>query len=499
MDYVNTICESGQVLLTLINDILDISKIEAGELHFETIDFDLEYLVESILKIIRLKLKGREVELHCDFAEDLPGNFRGDPTRIRQIFLNLLSNATKFTEKGEIHVSIEEENPPPEPQAGNVRTLKVSVKDTGIGIPADMQGEIFEAFKQVYTSTTKKYSGTGLGLAITKALVERMGGTIRINSEEGKGSEFSFTLKLEEASPVIGKDISAVQLEQLKGKRVLIVDEQESDQRVLTSYCEAAGMEIVHKVSSAREALDWLSGKSAAPDVIICDVTKLAMDGHEFVEKAKEEIHSRDVKLIATGPKPAKSARLLAVASDPLPGIAKECQECGFDAFLPKPVDKADFIKVIRTTFGDRRQKGQIVTRHMSEELACKGLRVLVAEDNPINQKLARALLENLGCEVDLVSNGEEAVERLRKNQYDLCLMDIWMPIIDGLTATEIIRREISKKIPIIALTAAAMKEDKERCLAAGMNDYLSKPVDPRKLKEKILKWARPGWNNHHG
>ncbi len=495
-DYVNTIQESGQVLLTLINDILDISKIEAGELHFENIDFDFRYLVESVLRIISPRLKDRDVKLYCDFAEDVPRNLRGDPTRLRQIFLNLLSNAVKFTKKGEIRISVEKGEPPSASKERTLHTLKVSVKDTGIGIPEDKQEEIFAAFKQVYTSATQKYRGTGLGLAITKALVERMEGSIRVNSKEGKGAEFLVTLKLEEVEPVVNKDISAVQFGQLQGKRVLIVEETESDRRLMASYCETARMQVVHQTSSGREALDWLSSQSTVPDIVICDIAKLGMDSTSFAEEAREKVHSTKVKFIATGPmpKPFKGTKLVATASDPMPGIAKECQEHGFDAFLPKPVTESDFLKVIRTTLGDKRQKGQIVTRHMSEELACKGLKILVAEDNHINQKLARALLGNLGCEVDLASNGEEAVEKMRKNKYNLCLMDVWMPIIDGITATEIIRREISKKIPIVAMTAAAMKEDRERCLAAGMNDYLSKPVNPAKLKEKILKWARPGW-----
>jgi CheY-like chemotaxis protein len=255
-------------------------------------------------------------------------------------------------------------------------------------------------------------------------------------------------------------------------------------------------MQVIHQTSSGQKALNWLSGKSIVPDIVICDTAKLGMDSAKFAEEVRKTVHSANVKFIATGPlaKPFKDTKLVATASDPMPGIAKECQEHGFDAFLPKPVTESDFLKVIRTTLGDKRRKGQIVTRHMSEELACKGLKVLVAEDNPINQKLARALLENLGCEVDLASNGEEAVEKIKTNHYDVCLMDIWMPLMDGLKATELIRKEINSKIPVIAMTAAAMKEDEEKCLAAGMNDYLSKPVDPAKLKEKILKWARPGW-----
>lgn len=344
-DYINTISESGAVLLALINDILDISKIEAREVHFENVSFDMENLVESALKIIKPKLKDKNLEVYCDFAENIPKSFKGDPARIRQVLLNLLSNAVKFTEEGEIHVSVGLEEPPSEPLEENMHILKISVKDTGIGIPEDKQETIFDAFTQVDTSIARKYGGTGLGLAISKAIVERMDGQIRVESEEETGSEFMFTLKLEEV-PVIEKEISPAQSEQ--------------------------------------------------PE-----------------------------------------------------------------------------------------------TPSSTVESECKGIRVLVAEDNPINQKLINVLLENMGCEVDLVSNGQEAIKKIKISDYNLCLMDVWMPVMDGLKATELIRKDINRELPIIALTAAAMKEDEEKCLTSGMNDYLSKPIDVRKLKEKILKWGK--------
>ncbi len=427
------------------------------------------------------KLKGGDIQLYCEFAEKAPRAFNNSPTRLRQILLNLLSNAAKFTAKGEIRVSVELEEPSAEPPGEKTRMLRISVKDTGIGIPKDQQEKIFEAFKQVDTSKAKKYEGTGLGLSITKAFVERMGGKIWVESEEGKGSEFIFTLKLKEIPPVTEKDISPVELDQLKGKSVLVVDDDRSAQHLITTYCQEAGMNVLYKASSAEEALDWLSEQSEITNVILSDMVMPGMDGYEFAKKVRGKVRF-------------KGAKLIAIASRAIPGTAKECQENGFDAFLPKPVIKGDLFRIIRTTLGDRRQKGQIITRHMSEELACKGIKVLVAEDNPTNRKLINILLKNLGCEVDSVSNGKEAVGKLKISQYDVCLMDVWMPVMDGLKATQLIRRDISKKVPIVALTAAAMKEDREKCLASGMNDYVPKPIDVRELRDKILKWGRPEW-----
>ena len=478
-DYVNAIHESGDVLLALIEDILDISKVEAGQLQFEKIGFDLEYLISSIIKIMKPRLKDKDVELYYDFPEDIPASFNGDPTRLRQILLNLLSNAAKFTEKGEIRVSVGMEEPSSKPPEQNIRTLRISVKDTGIGIPENKQKTVFGTFAQADTSTARKYGGTGLGLAISRVLVERMGGKIWVESKEGKGSEFTFTLELEEIPRVVEKAISRVRLNELKDKKVLIVDDNDSEQRLIATYCEESGMKVLSGISSAKDALDWLSRQSILPDVIISSIVMPDTDGYELAKKVREKARFNSVKLIA-------------MASHAVPGKAKECQERGFDAFLPKPVTKEDLIRVVQTALGDRRRKGQIITRHMSEELACKGIKVLVAEDNPINMKLTDILLGKLGCEVELVSNGQEAIEKLKSDHYNLCLMDISMPVMDGYRATEIIRRDISKELPIIALTASVTREDQKKSLASGMNDYLAKPIDLKRLREKILKWAKP-------
>ncbi len=478
-DYVSVIRESGNILLALINDILDLSKIEAGEMHLEHIDFDLEYLIRSVIKINSPKLEGKSIELFCAIDEHMPKNFKGDPTRVRQILINLLSNAIKFTEEGSITISVR----PLDPAAAKdtFRIIEFSVRDTGIGISAEKHERIFDAFEQADTSTTRKYGGTGLGLTICKGFVEMMGGAIRVVSEPGKGSEFIFTVRLEETMPIVDKEIAPVRLEELRDKKVLIVDDSETARRVIEDYCLDLGMNILFKAASANVAWEWLMTQTGLPDIIISDIVMQGMSGYDFASSVREDGKFKHIKMIA-------------VTTDIRPGAAKKAQMAGFDAYLPKPVIKGDFARIVQTTLGDNRRnkkEEQIVTRHMAEELACKGFKILLAEDNAVNQKLLQIVLKNLGCDADIASNGQIAVEKARSNRYDLVLMDLQMPVMGGCEATRIIRAEIDQTMPIIALTAAAMKEDEENSLAAGMNDYITKPVELHKLKEKIIQWGK--------
>jgi CheY-like chemotaxis protein len=359
--------------------------------------------------------------------------------------------------------------------------LEFSVKDTGIGIPKDKQERIFDAFEQADTSTTRKYGGTGLGLTISRALVKMMGGNIWVNSEPGIGSEFIFTLNLREVPPVEEREIHPVKLEYLKGLKVSVVDDTENARRMLDIYCKETGMEMVFMVGSAQEALDWLFAHQEVPAVILSDIMMPGMDGYELAKIIKKNEKTKDIKLVA-------------VTSDVKPGAAKQARDAGFDAFLPKPIIKGDLIDVIRTALGDRRPESaqdQILTRHMAEELACKDLRILVVEDNLVNQKLLSVVLKGLGCQVEIASNGQVAVEKAKVGEFDLVLMDIQMPVMGGYEATQIIRQQVSKTLPIVALTAAAMKEDEERSLASGMNDFITKPVELVKLREKIAQWGK--------
>ncbi len=477
-DYVDTVKESGKLLLALISDILDFSKIESGQIHLEHIDFNLKNLVEDVLRISRPKVTDKKIELYYHYDDKVPTNFVGDPTRVRQIILNLLNNAIKFTQKGDIGVRVSpaERKIQEDSSANGVCTIQISVKDTGIGIPNEKQEVIFETFTQADSSTTRRYGGTGLGLAITRALVEKMDGTIWVESELGKGSDFMFTLNLKESDPSAFADISPVQAEELKGKKVFIIDDNENARRLIRTFCLKAGLQVISESPSATQGFHELQRTENMPDLILSDIMMPDMDGYEFAR----QVRSKDFE----------SVKLVAVSSDASPGSARQAKESGFDAFMTKPITEKAFINILKTVLGDMRSDGQIVTTHMAEELMTGKIKVLVAEDNPVNKKLIEIVLRKLGCEGEIVSNGKEAVEKVMTKKYDICLMDIHMPVMSGIEATEEIRKRGNTSLPIIALTADAFKEGKEQCLRAGMNDFLSRPVEPEKLKQKIMEWT---------
>jgi two-component system, sensor histidine kinase and response regulator len=476
-DYVETICTSGELLISLINDILDISKIESRKIALEEIDFDLEYLITSVLKILRQRAGGKSLELILAFQENVPRSLKGDPTRIRQILMNLVGNAIKFTEKGDVVVTVGLEADEKTPLKGPVK-IRLCVKDTGIGIPKDKQESIFEAFTQVDSSITRKYGGTGLGLTITKSLVEMMGGAISVNSEPGKGTEFVITLLLQPGQPTTEKEIKLIELENLKGKRVLIVDDNEQSREILLNFCGMIGMNVLMRSSSAQNALEWLSDKNNEVEVILSDIMMPMMDGYALAREIKNINRLNDVKLIA-------------LTSDAIPGIADNSSKAGFDAFLSKPFTRLELYEILRAVFGDsRKEKGQIITRHLAHELLTKGISILVAEDNAINQKLIGILLKQMGCDFEMANNGQEAVEKAGKNKFDCILMDIQMPVMDGYEAAKIILNQSNSAPPLIALTAHVFQEDAEKCKAAGMVDVLTKPVSLKALREAILKWA---------
>jgi PAS domain S-box-containing protein len=479
-DYSNVIRTSGENLLALIGDILDISKIEAKQLTFENIDFDLENMVESVIHMIMPKMKNSRVELEYEFADDVPRYVNGDPTRLRQVLLNLLVNSVKFTEEGEIRLSVSLD-----PQDAEGRTVRFSVKDTGIGIPKEKQEAIFDRFVQADASTTRKYGGTGLGLPISRSLLELMGGNLSVISETGKGSEFIVTLKLNKASSVIAEGLTPIPYGQLEGKKVAIVGENEKDRRDIEGYCRYAKMDILYSGPSGEEAVQKILGISVIPHAIIYSAMLMpGTGGREFVKRVRARDDLKGVKLVVVDP-------------SAVPGAAKKAREDGFDAYISKPVLRQNFIKIIQTVLGVGRADGRIVTVHMAEDLSCKGIKVLIAEDISASQKLLSLVLKRLGCEADIVSNGKEAVEKLRNGTYDIVLMDVQMPVMDGIEATKVIRSEINQTVPIIALTAAAMEDDRAKSMGAGMNDYLTKPIKAGELKKKLLVWTGRGGGRH--
>ena len=478
-NFVNAMHSSGQALLELVNDILDFSKIEAGKVALEEIDFNLEYLCRDAFNIVSARIKNATVSTYVDFQDNVPLYLRGDPTRLRQILINLIGNAAKFTERGEIGliISLSEEIP-----SSGETVIQFSVKDSGIGISPKKQHLLFQTFTQVDMSTTRKYGGTGLGLAICKTLVEKMHGDIWIESKENVGSEFKFTVKLKKGMSPLEENIMPLGKKSLAGKSVLIVDDIRIAQEITKKYCLDIGLSVAAVASSAEEGLNYMKQAAAAgrlPDIVLSDVRMEKMDGYQFVESLNALFPQAGIKCIA-------------ITSDVWTGAAKESEKRGFQGYLPKPILKGDLARVIGAVLGDERDEKQIITKHTANEIACKGMRVLVVEDTKTNQMLIKAVLTKWGCVIEFADNGQEGLEKLRTNVYDICLMDLQMPVMGGLEATQIFRREISKDFPVIALTEAVLDEDRLKCAEAGMTDFISKPINVDILKEKLIKYGRP-------
>jgi signal transduction histidine kinase/DNA-binding response OmpR family regulator len=474
-EYVKTVQESGHALLTLLNDILDISKIEQSKIALECIAFDLEVLIESILKMVRSKMTGSPVDLLYRLEKG-PRYFKGDPTRIRQILINLIANAIKFTDQGEIflRVGLDAGDHQGAGRPGQQRMLKISLRDTGIGIPEDKRELVFETFTQADSSTTREYGGTGLGLSIARAFVEKMGGKIWVESQEGKGSEFIFTLQLEQAEPVAESKNKPVSSTALKDLRVAIVDDNRYAADILRDYCQSVQMSIHFIAHSASEALTSLSERSSLPDLLICDILMPGMDGNTFIEKIRA-----DSKL--------KSIKAVAATTGVMPGSCDKAGGKGYDGYLLKPVIRSELFDVIKAVLGDGQGKSdQRITRHPVRELPFKEMRALVVEDNPINMKLIAHMLAKFHMCVEQAGNGRDAVEKVKINDYKIVLMDIQMPEMNGIEATKIIRKDIDKTLPIIALTAGVMPEDRRRAEEAGMTDFLPKPVDVDQLEAAL-------------
>ncbi len=486
-DFANTIRRSGEALLTIINDILDFSKIEAGKLDLETIDFDLRTTMEDIGELLAIKAHEKGLEFVAEVKPEVPSLLRGDPGRLRQILINLVGNAVKFTKKGEVAVSVsliedKEEN----------STLRFTVKDTGIGIQSDRQKILFEPFTQADGSTTRKFGGTGLGLSISRKLAELMGGEIGLVSEPGQGSDFSFSAVFEKQQDT--KEPLTEIIEDLKNKRVLVVDDNENVRRVLRHTLERWGCRY-EEAAGGEAALRKLKLGQAEGDPYnlgILDLLMPGMNGDALGEKIKNDPELKDIPI------------LVMLTSMGNRGDAARMKDIGFSAYLTKPIKHSHLHDALMTVLNkDQAHRSKpgapIVTRHSVSEAKKRRVRLLLAEDNLINQKVATSILKNLGYQADVANNGAEAVKALEETAYDLVLMDCHMPEMDGYEATARIRDKssgvIRHDVPVIALTAGALKGDREKCLAAGMDDYITKPVKPKELQaaieralEKILK-----------
>ncbi|MBI2299217.1 MAG: response regulator [Armatimonadetes bacterium] len=479
-EYAETVRSCGDALLSVINDILDFSKIEAGRLQLESLDFDLRIAVSDVADMLALWAQEKGVELLCLVEPEVPSLARGDPGRLRQVLSNLVSNAVKFTERGEVGIRASLAG-----ETADSFTARFEVRDTGIGIPADKLGTLFTPFTQVDSSTSRRYGGTGLGLSICRRLAAMMGGQVGVASEPGVGSTFWFTA-------VLGKQLGRAPESppaDLRGRRILVVDDNQTARRLLSVLLTSWGCEPL-MVGDPAEAVPALKEAHAAGrpcDVAVLDMVMPGMDGDELGRRIK------------AGPELA-GLPLVMLTSLGQRGEAERLHQIGFAAYLTKPVREGQLQACLaavlaRAPKAEDQSAEPLVTRHSLAERERRRTRVLVAEDNITNQKVAVRLLERLGYRADAVANGYEAVRALEQIPYDLVLMDCQMPEMDGFEATARVRDPASAvrdhRVPIIALTANAMQGDRELCLAAGMDGYLSKPVQAEALQTVVERWIR--------
>ncbi len=477
-DYLVKVRSASRTLLGIINDILDLSKIEANRVELEFIDFYLEQVFDSLADLTTIRAEEKGIELIFSIASNVPLQLKGDPTRLGQILLNLVNNAIKFTELGEIVVKTEvvhEEN--------DQVMLQFSVTDTGIGLTPDQKDKIFQAFTQADSTTTRKYGGTGLGLTICKQLVARMGGEISVESREGNGSTFSF-------SAVFVKKKTSMELippVDLRGMRVLVVDDNSTSRIILREMLTAFNFNV-KTADSGEQALDQL--RKAADDapfqLVLMDWKMPGMDGIQTFKRIKENGMLSDMPAV------------LMVTAYGREEVMKQAENLGMDGFLIKPVNQSVLFDTIMTIFGktvtskmpEKREK----TADIEQLGRLKGTRILVAEDNEINQLVVKDILSQAGVVVTIAGNGREAVEKLQKNAFDLVLMDLQMPVMDGFSACREIRKQDQfKDLPILAMTAHAMVEDRQKSMKAGMNDHVTKPIDPPVFFSALLRALKPG------
>lgn len=467
---------SAEALLAIINDILDFSKIEAGKLELETIPFDLRTSLGETMKALSFRAHQKGLELIHEVRPEAPDRVVGDPGRLRQILTNLIGNSIKFTERGEILVTVEEES-----NDGDSTVLVISVKDTGIGIPADKQDGVFESFSQADNSTTRKYGGTGLGLAICSRLVEMMGGRIWLGAHVGPGCTFSFTVKLDVQRTAFAYPVP-VKLQQLRDLRALIVDDNSTNRRVLLGMLTNWGMRptAVEDGAAALALLARAKKDGQGFPLILLDGHMPEMDGFALAERIQKELGSFGSTVMML----TSAGRL---------GDAARCRELGVSGYLGKPVLQAELLEAICRVLGnepEERTLAPLITRHALRELKGRS-RVLLAEDNAVNQMLAVRLLERRGFTVSVVCDGRAALLALEKEDFDFILMDVEMPELDGFQVTAAIREKeklAGEHIPIIAMTAHVLKGDQDRCLAAGMDGYVSKPIRTSELMAAIEK-----------
>jgi len=486
-EYAEIVRASGEALLNLINDILDFSKIEAGKMELETIDFDLRVAVDEVVDILSLKAEEKGLGFNCLVNPEVPSRLQGDPGRLRQVLINLANNALKFTEKGEVNIRTEllEEN------RETVR-LRFSVVDTGIGIPRSRQHLLFESFSQVDSSTTRKYGGTGLGLAISKRLAEMMGGEIGVESKPGKGSTFWFTAVFPKQPSARSRQTG--EMKKLKGRKVLVVDPLETPREMLERELQGWGV-VTAVAGSGEDALQILQqglDEHEPFDMILVDMALPDQTGMDLGRKIRACEKFSDLTMVL-------------LTSSGQRGDAAVCTEIGFAAYLTKPLRHKKLRETLTLALNlEDRNSGNsrkgLVTKYTLTEKEKREVHILVAEDNPVNRKVAAKIMEKLGYQAEFAVNGREAVEAVKEKDFAMVFMDCQMPEMDGFEASMLIRQlpGEKKRIPIIAMTANAMQGDRQNCLAAGMDDYLAKPVKPDDVSAKIQEWLNKGSSTQH-
>jgi len=482
-EYAETVRSSAEALLTVINDILDFSRMEAGKMMIEPLPFDLRPALEETLDLLGFASQRKGIDLVLRMAPQVPERVVGDSGRIRQILTNLIGNAIKFTEHGHVLLDVEIAS-----STDSEALLRFAVTDTGIGIPRDRLPHIFEKFTQADASTTRRFGGTGLGLAISRQLTELMGGRVEVSSKVGKGSTFTVLLPLRVDRRAPG---AAPRMVDLVGLRVMVLDDNEVNRRVVHEQITTVGMRngSYGSASEALRALRQVVDEDDPYDIVIADFQMPDMDGEAFARqvKADPKLGETVVVLLTSVGQTRETAAL---------------REAGIFACLTKPVRQSQLLNTLAAAWSSRNQKLSTPPkpeRRLNPASAPVSLfkdyspRVLVVEDNIINQRIAARLLQNLGCTVDVVANGREAVEMIGSIPYDLVLMDVQMPEMDGFAATAEVRRGHGPQtsLPIVAMTANAMAGDRERCLEAGMNDYVSKPVHPEDLQRVLHQWVK--------
>jgi signal transduction histidine kinase/DNA-binding response OmpR family regulator len=499
--FVDTITNSADSLLEIINGILDFSKIEAGKITLENIPFDMLLLVEDVIDVIGIRAAEKKLEILCHYPWSMPRYVIGDPGRVRQILINLLGNAVKFTEDGHVLIRVggrQEDD-------GKI-SFDFAIQDTGIGIPSEQAARIFEKFSQADASTTRKFGGTGLGLAICRELTHMMGGKIAVTSAPGKGSTFSFTLRFDPDTQWKNHYIPE-EIPSLSGRRVLVVDDNPASMEIVTEILKGAGAESA-ALGSSKDAVSFLkedAAKGRRFDAALLDYMLPGMDGGMLARAIKTELKMHDLPL-------------LMLSSGPQRGDAGAMRRLGFGGFLSKPVNARDLVRAIAAVIGAEEKRrteggaaddaGDFVTRHMLRESGdrgrsaagaapdCGDAKILVVEDSDVNLDVTTTLLQCYGARITTARNGREAVDLVRKNRFDLIFMDCQMPEMDGYEATNLIRSfekgAHKPRTPVIAFTANAMKGDDAKCIAAGMDDYLSKPVRRAALEDMLNKWL-PG------